>query len=94
MAWYIETQFQNIVVDWPARYVQEARVAWVHPPSLDALTRKNPSSGNTKIPIEDVLPDPWLTNITLRGEVYYWNSKTRQSQWEHPVTGQTFLEKK
>jgi WW domain/Ubiquinol-cytochrome C chaperone len=90
MAWYVETQFQNIIMEWPTEHVREARVAWVNLPSFANL---KDDQGRVLAPrpvdLNHVLPDPWLTNITLRGETYYWNPVTRQSQWEHPTTGQT-----
>lgn len=85
LAWYIEAQYQNILVDWPGQYVKEARVAWV---DLPDFTGMRDNHGNL-IPEQlmhpdDVLPVPWLTNITLRGETYYWNPLNGKSQWEKP----------
>jgi WW domain len=90
LAWYVETQYHNIMVDWPTDYVNDARVAWVDLPSFKSL-KDNQGRVLAPRPIDLalVLPDPWLTNITLRGETYYWNPQTLQSQWEHPATGQT-----
>ena len=89
LAWYIEAQYQNILVDWPGQYVSEARVAWVEPPDFHRL-ETNKGKVLTDIPIhtDDLLPEPWLTNITLKGVTYYWNRKTGQSQWERPSWNQ------
>lgn len=34
---------------------------------------------------DDVLPHPWLRNITNRGVEYYWNPNTGESTWERPT---------
>lgn len=89
LAWYIEAQYQNILVDWPGQYVSEARVAWVEPPDFHRLeTNKGKVLPDIPIHTDDLLPEPWLTNITLRGATYYWNPKTGQSQWERPSWNQ------
>ena len=38
IAWYVETQFQNIVIDLPESFFQKARIAWVDLPSFDGIT--------------------------------------------------------
>lgn len=30
------------------------------------------------------LPPPWKPKQNKNGEIYYYNSETRQSTWEHP----------
>jgi hypothetical protein len=85
LAWYIEAQYQNILVDWPGEYVKEARVAWVDLPDFSGM-RDNHGNLLPQQPMhpDDVLPSPWLFNITLRGEIYYWNPTNGKSQWEKP----------
>ena len=34
---------------------------------------------------EDILPHPWVTNITNSGKTYYWNTETRVSSWIRPT---------
>ncbi|CAB9516867.1 Ubiquinol-cytochrome C chaperone [Seminavis robusta] len=88
IAWYIETQFQNILVDWPTEYATEARVAWVDLPDFSYLKRNDGKPmKQRRVNPDDVLPAPWLTNITQRGEAYYWNPKTKKSQWKRPMEG-------
>jgi WW domain len=33
---------------------------------------------------DDILPHPWITNITNSGKTYYWNPVTRVSSWIRP----------
>ena len=42
---------------------------------------------DTPIPchLEDILPYPWITNITNSGKTYYWNPTTRVSSWIRPT---------
>lgn len=86
IAWYIEANYQNIVMDWPDEYYRQARVAWV---DLPDFTRMRDADGTilSENPVhpEDVLPAPWLRNITMRGTEYYWNPITRASTYEKPV---------
>lgn len=46
---------------------------------------------NTPVPChpEDVLPYPWVTNITNGGKIYYWNLHTRVSSWIRPTDNTT-----
>ena len=46
---------------------------------------------NTPVPChpEDVLPYPWVTNITNGGKIYYWNLHTRVSSWIRPTDSTT-----
>merc|ERR1712194_994800 len=61
IAWYIETQFQNISHDLPDSFFRKARIAWVDLPSFDGII-----DGNTgkELPFqtvdpEDILPYDW-----------------------------------
>jgi hypothetical protein len=38
---------------------------------------------------DDVLPYPWITNITNAGKIYYWNPQTRVSSWIRPTSVNT-----
>jgi cytochrome b pre-mRNA-processing protein 3 len=85
IAWYIEANYQNIMMHWPYEYYKESRVAWVDLPSFSNM---KDASGNLMVenPVnpDDVLPDPWRRNITLRGIYYYWNPKTGQVAYDRP----------
>ena len=87
IAWYIEANFQNIMMDWPDEYYRSARVAWVDLPDFSNI---KDASGNVmeENPVhpDDVLPEPWLRNITMKGIDYYWNPETMQSAWEKPTS--------
>lgn len=89
IAWYMEAQYQNILVDWPGEFVEEARVKWVNLPDFGGL--KN-NDGRTMeknyCHPDDVIPEPWLTNITLRGDYYYWNPTNGKSQWKKPISAE------
>lgn len=87
LAWYIEAQYQNILKDWPGKYVDEARVKWVNLPDFNNLQDNDGSIlPDNPVDPDDVLPEPWAANITLRGETYYWNTHNLKSQWERPTT--------
>jgi len=85
IAWYIETQYQNIAHDWPDDWYRKARVAWVDLPDFCGMVD---AKGKVLEPIpmdpEDFLPEDWAKNIANDGSYYYWNTKTRQAQWEKP----------
>ena len=86
LAWYIEAQYQNILVDWPSQYVSQARIGWVDLPDFKHLKDNNGRTMEERLlHPDDVVPKPWLPNITLRGQTYYWNTETRKSQWEKPT---------
>lgn len=86
IAWYIETQYQNIVHDLPDSFYRKARIAWVDLPDFSNL---KDGSGrileDNPIDPQDILPDNWIRNIANDGTYYYWNEKTRKAQWERPT---------
>jgi|UPI000581B288 cytochrome b pre-mRNA-processing protein 3 len=86
IAWYIEANYQNIMMDWPDEYYRHARVKWVDLPDFSNL---KDASGKimeeTPVHADDVLPHPWRRNITLKGTFYYWNPETMLSSWERPT---------
>ncbi|GAX22474.1 hypothetical protein FisN_14Hh090 [Fistulifera solaris] len=87
LAWYVEANYQNIMLHWPNEYYQQGRVAWVNLPDFSNLLDEqgNVMEENPVHP-EDVLPEPWAKNITLRGKDYYWNTVTNQVSWERPTS--------
>lgn len=85
IAWYIETQYQNIVHDLPDELYRKARIAWVDLPDFSKLKDASGKEiGDQPINAEDVLPKNWVRNIANDGTYYYWNEVTRQAQWERP----------
>lgn len=85
IAWYIEANYQNIIMEWPDDYYRSGRVAWVNLPDFDDLKDEK----GTAMPVnplhpEDILPEPWLKSITLKGIEYYWNPVTMESSWDRP----------
>jgi cytochrome b pre-mRNA-processing protein 3 len=42
---------------------------------------------DTPVPLhpDDVIPQPWISNMTNQGKVYYWNPITRSSTWDRPT---------
>lgn len=87
IAWYIETQFQNIIHDLPDSFFQKARIAWVDLPSFDRMIDGNTGEELSKQPIDpkDTLPLDWTKSIANDGSYYYWNIKTREAIWERPA---------
>ena len=85
IAWYIETQYQNVVLDLPEDHFQNGRIAWVDLPDFDK-TRDDRGNLLDDVPVnpEDVLPEDWTRNIANDGSYYYWNTRTRESSWERP----------
>jgi hypothetical protein len=100
LAWYVEANYQNVLLDWPDPYYREARVKWVDLPDFGGM--RDPVTGD-ELPVlplrpDDVLPFPWRESVTRRGAPYYWNHRTGESSWERPsdaasapATGQTAL---
>lgn len=86
MAWYIEANYQNIMLDWPDEYYRESRVAWIDLPNFANMKDVDGTvMSDQPCHPEDLLPNPWQRNITNRGIEYYWNPDTRQSSWERPI---------
>mmetsp|Transcript_16932 Transcript_16932/g.39107 ORF Transcript_16932/g.39107 Transcript_16932/m.39107 type:complete len:282 (-) Transcript_16932:99-944(-) len=86
IAWYIETQFQNIMYDLPDAFFKKARIAWVDLPSFDHMIDGNTGRelSNRTVDPEDMLPSDWTKSIANDGTYYYWNLKTREARWERP----------
>lgn len=85
IAWYIETNYQNIVHDLPNSFFQKARISWVDLPDFSCLKDGTGKElDENPIDLEDVLPSNWLRNIANDGTYYYWNEETREAQWERP----------
>lgn len=86
IAWYVEANYQNIVMDWPDEYYREGRVAWVDLPDFsDIKDAKGNFLPENPIHPDDVLPTPWLRNITRSGLDYYWNPVTNRATWDRPT---------
>jgi len=94
LAWYIEAQYQNIMQDLPTEYYREGRIAWVNLPDfsnvIDQRGRILPDvdvrdDDDDDVSLSSALPEPWLANITLRGDYYYWNPITNETTWEKPI---------
>lgn len=85
IAWYIETQYQNIIHDLPDSFYRKVRIAWVDLPDFSAL---KDGKGNTMpenpVDPEDVLPKNWVKNIANDGTSYWWNEITREAKWDRP----------
>lgn len=86
MAWYVETQFQNILIDLPDSFFKKSRIAWVDLPSFDGMVDGNTGKELPERPLhsEDILPPDWTKSIANDGSYYYWNLKTREAVWERP----------
>jgi WW domain/Ubiquinol-cytochrome C chaperone len=82
LAWYIDLNFQNICLQLPNEYLQQGRILWTDLPDFESIV---PDNQDVTLSPDDVLPAPWLTNITLRGTTYYWNPITMQSTWDRPT---------
>ena len=86
IAWYIEANYQNILMEWPDEYYRQGRVAWVHLPDFDDMCDADGRAlPENPMHQDDLLPDGWRGNITLKGIDYYWNVKTREASWEKPT---------
>ena len=86
IAWYIEANYQNILMDLPDAYYRQGRIAWVDLPDFAAENGAD-EEDFVQLHPDDVLPAPWLKNITLKGIDYYWNPETMESSWERPTMG-------
>lgn len=78
IAWYIDCNYRNIMLDWPEEYYKEARVSWTTLPMFP--------SGSRPIHKEDVVPSPWVRHITLSGVDYYFNPVTNEATYVKPAT--------
>jgi cytochrome b pre-mRNA-processing protein 3 len=88
IAWYIDMNYRNIMLVWPDAYYREARVQWVDCPDFTNIRDEHGRIlPNIPVDPEDLLPEPWLRNITRRGDEYYWNPITRESRWIRPTVG-------
>lgn len=86
IAWYIEANYQNIMMHWPDEYYRQGRVSWVNLPDFSGMLDEDGKvMEENPVDPDDVLPDPWLKNITLRGVDYYWNPRTNKSSWDRPT---------
>ena len=87
IAWYIETQYQNIVHDLPDSFYRKARIAWCDLPDFTNLIDGNTGKTLPDHPVyqDDILPSGWLKNIANDGSYYFWNLNTRKAQWERPT---------
>jgi len=100
IAWYVETQYQNIVHDVPEAFFEKARIVWADLPSFEHMVddkgKELPPSPESSISPDQIkneavyygvtLPSGWVRNIANDGTYYYWNLATRESQWERPTT--------
>lgn len=86
VAWYVETQYQNVLLDMPDSFFDKARIAWADLPSFEAMVDGNTGGVLPNQPVhpDDRLPLGWVRNIANDGTYYYWNVHTREARWEHP----------
>lgn len=87
MAWYIEANYQNIVMEWPDEAYRQGRVAWIQLPFPTTTQQQQPNISATTTTSSNcrILPQPWLRNLTTSGKIYYWNPMTMESTWERPI---------
>lgn len=85
MAYYIDTQYNNIMNRLPEDYWREGRLAWVDIPDFTKM-RDNKGKILPEKPVyeDDVLPSNWHKALTTAGEPYYWNPEQNKAQWERP----------
>lgn len=87
LVWYVDANYRNIMHEWPDEYYRESRVAWVDLPDFSNLKDANGLVlPDNPINPDDVVPAPWVANITRRGIEYYWNPETGESTWIKPNT--------
>lgn len=86
MAYYMDTQYNNIMHRLPESYWREGRLAWVDVPDFTKL-RDNQGKIMPDVSIhgEDYLPQGWYKALTTAGEPYYWNPTKVKSQWKVPA---------
>jgi len=90
IAWYIDANYRNIMHEWPDEYYRESRVKWVDLPDFtNIVDEKGNVLPNQPIFAEDVVPAPWVRNITRRGQDYYWNTETGESVYQKPTVATT-----
>ena len=88
IAWYIESQYINIIHDLPDELYRKARIAWVDLPDFSDL---KDAKGKILEPImesdkaKESIPKFWVKTIANDGTYFYWNTETRESQWENPT---------
>ncbi|GKY98026.1 hypothetical protein MPSEU_000760700 [Mayamaea pseudoterrestris] len=86
MAWYIDAQYRNMLMDWPYEYYKQGRLQWVDLPDFENMRDANGELlPENPVHPDDVLPEHWVKNITNRGVEYYWNEDTKESTWDRPV---------
>ena len=86
IAWYIDAQYQNILLHWPDEYYRQSRLQWVDLPDFENMVGANGELlPDNPVHPDDVVPEPWVRNITNRGTEYYWNEMTKQTSWDRPV---------
>jgi len=90
IAWYVDANYRNVVLELPYEYFKQARFEWVDLPDFSNLKSSDsadaPFLPENPVHPDDVLPEPWRRNITNRGIDYYWNEETMESSWERPTT--------
>lgn len=86
MAYYIDTQYNNIMNRLPETYWTEGRLAWVDIPDFTKL-RDNKGKILPEVPLDpyDLLPEGWYKALSNAGEAYYWNPEERTAQWQRPA---------
>lgn len=85
IAWYIEANYQNIMMHWPDQYYRQGRLAWVDLPDFSNMRDVNGKiMEEGALHPDDIIPHPWRRNITSRGQYYFWHPETRESVWTRP----------
>jgi hypothetical protein len=86
VAYYIDTQYNNIMNRLPEQYWNEGRLAWVDIPDFNRVCdNKGNLLPDQSLHPDDVLPPGWYRALTTAGEPYYWNPEQIKSQWERPA---------
>lgn len=76
----------------PAKAIFEGRIKWGNLPTWAEAAakhkaRKDPVAATTGDPGS---PGEWKEAIAPDGRIYYWNTKTRETQWDKPDTKKWF----